>query len=76
MAKYKINLVTMSDVKGFTDVCGSLAHNIHLTDGKGYRVSAKSLLGAMAALEWDELYCESDEDIYMLIEKYTQGENY
>ena len=66
----------MTDIKEFTDICGQRAHAVHLTDGNGFRVSAKSLLGAMAAVEWDELYCESEEDIYMLIEKFIQGESY
>ena len=36
------------------------------------RVNAKSLLGALASMEWDELYCESDADIYTHIAEFAR----
>ena len=44
--------------------------DIHITDNKGLRVNAKSLLGAMYSLEFEELWCESEFDIYRNIEDF------
>ena len=34
------------------------------------KVNAKSLLGAMATVEWSELYCVASEPIYTSIQKF------
>ena len=68
--RYPIELVTLSDVKKFNSIVNSLPCKILLTDGDGYCLNAKSLLGNIAALEWTSLYCESDEDIYSYIYKF------
>ena len=64
MYKTKIELVGMSDINKFIAITTKLPGIIKLTDGDNYSVSAKSLLGALASMEWDELYCESENDIY------------
>ena len=62
--KVKIRLDTMRDVQDFVRIATSLHGNIYITDDNGLKVSGKSLLGALYALEFDELWCESEEDIY------------
>lgn len=48
---------------------------VFLTDkNRDYIVSAKSLLGAVYSMEWDEIWCESDENIYHLVSKYAADE--
>ena len=69
--KVQIRLDTMRDLTNFVELMNSAEGEVHLTDGKGYTVNAKSVLGAMYALEWNELYLESDKDIYCLISKYV-----
>jgi hypothetical protein len=68
--KVKIRLDTMRDVQDFVRVATSLHGNIYITDDNGLKVSGKSLLGALYALEFDELWCESEEDIYRNISDF------
>ena len=68
--KAKIRLETMSDVHRFVKIATAQSCNVHITDGAGLKVSAKSILGALYALEFDELWCEADEDIYHAIENF------
>ena len=70
MFKYKINLVTMSDINEFIRITSKEEGVIRLINDEGFCVNGKSLLGAIAAIEWDELYCTSVVDIYYKIEKF------
>ena len=62
--KYRIRLETLSDVKAFVDIVSEYDSDIVLTDGQNYAVNAKSVLGAMYSIEWNELYVSSNIDIY------------
>lgn len=68
--KAQIRLDTLSDIQKFVKIATKQKCDVHITDNNGLRVSAKSILGAMYALEFDELWCESDEDIYHAIEDF------
>lgn len=68
--KVKIALETMSDVSEFVSITSTIPESIHLTHDH-FRVSAKSLLGALYTMEWDEVWCECDKDIYTKIEKFV-----
>lgn len=72
MYKTKIELVGLSDVNKFVAITSKLPGKIKLTDGENYSVNAKSLLGALASMEWDSLYCESDVDIYTHISEFAK----
>lgn len=72
MFKTKIELVGMSDINKFISITTKLPGVIKLTDGDNYSVNAKSLLGALASMEWDELYCESENDIYTHIVEFAK----
>lgn len=67
MYKTKIQLNTMSDIHKFVSIVSEIKEPIVLTDGKGYTVNAKSMLGCVAALEWDSLFVTSPVDIYTKI---------
>lgn len=71
MYKVKINLVTMTDIKEFVEMVTVIQSPVTLTDGAGYSVNAKSMMGCVAALEWDNLYAFSDFDIYTKISKFA-----
>ena len=43
---------------------------VKLADGNGFCVNGKSLLGALATIEWATLFCVSEDDIYFKIEKF------
>ena len=72
MFRTKIELVGLTDVNKFVAITSKLPGKIKLTDGESYSVNAKSLLGCLASMEWDELYCESEVDIYTHISAFAR----
>lgn len=74
MFKYKIELTTGADIADFVNISTKSHGNVRLTDDNGFCVNGKSLLGAMASIEWNSLYCLSDEDIYNEIERFCVEE--
>lgn len=71
--RVKLNLDTMSKVSRFIGEMSKYGGNAYLTDGdRNFIVSAKSMLGAIYTMEWDEVWCESDEDIFQIVNKYMQ----
>lgn len=69
--KNKIRLDTFTDVQQFINITSHLEGKIVLTDGKHFSVNARSVLGALYSLEWEELYVESEYDIYTEIQKFV-----
>ena len=69
--KAKIRIDTTSDAITFSNICDGLKTHITVTDNKGLRINAKSVLGMIYALEFEELWCESEEDIYTHIERFV-----
>ena len=72
--KYKIRLDTLTDVNNFVKVATAYPGKITLTDGDNFTVNGKSLLGAMYTMEWDQIYCTSDKEIYHLIKDFIEEE--
>lgn len=72
--KVKVRLDTLSDIKGFVNAVSPIADEVHLTDGNNLTVSAKSILGAMYTMEWSEVYCTCDKDIYSIIRAFIVEE--
>jgi hypothetical protein len=65
----------MSEINTFVSTMTRSNANIFLTDkNRNFIVSAKSMLGAVYSMEWDEVWCESDEDIYHLVNKFEVAE--
>lgn len=62
--KVKIRLDTITDANRFVAITSKLEGKITITDASGLRVNAKSLLGALHALEFSEIWCESEKEIY------------
>lgn len=62
--KVKIRLDTGADAIKFSNIASKLPGNIYVLDNAGLRVNAKSVLGMLYTLEFSELWCESDHDIY------------
>lgn len=69
--KAKIRLDTLKDINQFVAVCTQVNAPVYITDGTGLKVSAKSLLGVVYAMEFEEIWCECEEDIYSSIEHFT-----
>ena len=70
MYKHKIELTTGDDIKEFVNIATEETGVVRLIDGSGFCVNGKSLLGAMATVEWNSLYCESEDDIYHKIQRF------
>ena len=65
--RVKINLDTISDVQNFVKITSGLKGKITVTDGDGLIVNAKSLMGLIYSLEFNELWCERELDIWQHI---------
>ena len=68
--KAKIRLDTLREVNQFVNICSQTSQPVYITDGAGLRVSAKSLLGVMYALEFNEIWCECEHDIWTDIQSF------
>ncbi len=75
MARYRIRLDTMADVNRFVGIASKNPGKIVLTDGENFTVNGKSLLGAMYTFEWDRIFCESENEIYLQIKDFIVDES-
>lgn len=69
--KNKIRIDTVQDVNRFVNITSQLGGKITITDNAGLTVNAKSVLGALHAMEFEELWIESENDIYSAIEPFV-----
>lgn len=73
MFQWKIRLDTKSDITNFFNAVSKIKDEVYLKSGERLCVSAKSLLGChLAAVEWDNLICQCDSDIYTAIQQFTE----
>lgn len=73
--RIKINLDTMSTISKFVGEMTASGGKAFLTDrDRNFIVSAKSMLGAVYSMEWDEVWCECDDNLYRIISKYEADE--
>lgn len=70
----KIRLDTYNDIKNFVNIASSFDGKVTVCDGDNHRVNAKSLMGMLYALEFDELHVEAEEDIYFAIKDFIVDE--
>ena len=73
MMRVKINLITMGDAAKFAEICSSFdeSYDIKVKDNKGNVVNAKSVMGMLYSLEFSEIWCESNKDIYSAIKRFA-----
>ena len=72
--KVKIRLDTITDIGNFVVAVShatSKTDKVYVTDSGRCCISAKSFLGLIAARDFDELWCESDKDIYSAISHFA-----
>lgn len=63
----------MAKVNRFVGEMTKYKGNAFLTDkDRNFVVSAKSMLGAIYTMEWDEVWCEAEEDIFHIVNKYME----
>ena len=68
--KVRIRLDTFSDVRKFVKIATRLKGRVYVTDGAGLKTNAKSLLNMIPTLKYEELWCESENDIYFHIKDF------
>lgn len=72
--RVRINLDTITDIGNFVvAVANATGKNdkVWVKDTQGSCISAKSFLGLIATKEFDEIWCESDKDIYSSIKAFV-----
>lgn len=68
--KVKIRLDTMKDINQFVSICSKVSGPVYITDGAGLKVSAKSILGVMYSMEFEELWCETEANLYYELDSF------
>ena len=71
MMKVKVRLDTLSDVNKFVGIASGISADVYLTDSKHFTVNAKSILAVMYTMEWSEVYCTCEKNIYYSIQDYV-----
>ena len=69
--RVKIRLDTLTDVQKFINVTSGIGYDVLLTDGNNLTVSAKSMLAVLYSMEWSNVYCECEKNIYYSIQEYV-----
>lgn len=61
--RQRVRLDTMTDIQKFVAAVSKIDDLVFLEDNTGFKVSAKSLLGALLSMEWNEVYVNCNKDI-------------
>lgn len=67
----KLRLDTISDVQDFVNIANTIEEPIMIKDMVGHCVSGQSMIGMLYSLEWKEIWCECEKDIYREIDKFV-----
>ena len=67
--RVKVRLDTQTEVVDFVKIVTTIDAPVFLSSND-LCVSGKSLLGALYTMEWEEIWCECEKDIYHLIEDF------
>ena len=62
MYKIKITLDTQTQVREFVEIANTIQGEVSLIDNANHCVSAKSIVGCLYSLEFDEVYVIGDDD--------------
>lgn len=68
--KVKVRIDTLSDIRRFVNAVSGVGYDVYLTDGNNLTVNAKSILGAVYTMEWSNVYCTCENDIWRHIEPF------
>lgn len=69
--KAKIRLDTITDIANFVLIASQVKSDVYLTNNQGLTANGKSFLGVAHAHEFEDLWCECDEDIYTKIQSFV-----
>ena len=74
--KYKIRIDTMKEAEAFVQSARNVNATVLVKDDDGHCVNGKSVLGMLYALEFNELWCETDSDATLFLTPFLVGESY
>lgn len=66
----RIRIDTTWDAEKFANICRTLEGKILVKDPNGLCVNGKSILGMLHALEFTELWLESENDYWMTLREF------
>ena len=73
--KLKIRIETNTDALRLSMIAQTMPNEkITITDGNGLRARACSLLGALSAMEYEDLWLESENDHYAAFKTFIADE--
>ena len=70
--KNKIIIDTRTAALELAAITKGIDADVTITDNNGMRVNAKSLVGALYAMEFEEVWIESSCDIYDMIKDFVE----
>lgn len=68
--RFKIRLDTEKDVLRFVNIATTQTQKIVVRDSTGLCVSAKSMIGMLYAMTFDELWCETENNCEFLFRDF------
>lgn len=71
--KVKISLDRVTDIANFVLAVSDVKSEVYVTSNR-ICINGKSFLGLAHAMEYSELWCECEEDIYTKIERFVVNE--
>lgn len=69
--KIRVRLDTVTDIANFVLIASQVKPDVYLTNNKGLKVDGKSFLGVAHASEFDDLWCECEQDIYSKVAAFV-----
>ena len=71
--RIKIAMDTTAAAEKLTKLASTVDEEVYLEDGNGLKVRAKSILGSLHALEFEELWLVSEGDHFSLFQEFALG---
>ena len=68
--KVRIRLDTITDIANFVLIANSTSKAVLLTDNEHLCVDGKSFLGVAYSQEFNDLWCETEADLYTKLQPY------
>ena len=72
--RYRVRIDTQKDALDFVQAINGVEGKITLEDGTGLCVSARSIIGVLYTIEFERIYCYSEEPISHLIADFIISE--
>ena len=60
MVRLKIRLDTQSQIREFVEIANTIPEKVYLEDNDNHRVNAKSFLGCLYSIEFEEVFVASE----------------